>query len=417
MLLLALLATELDPWHNSALMSYSRFWTWPLLLGFLSCPAFVHAQRVVVSKPVWRTDLRRFGLDPHTWHWSLSAHPTEIQPIGASIAFGLNSHIVAAFMTQKIGGKATLQAVKASRRLHLISLDANSGKVKATRTWPAPSGNLSIGATRNGNFVLLNERRVGVYSADFQELNRFALPVSPPGYMSSWSLLIPPGRDSVFLQLTAFRGANIRWSLRMLSLPELRAVRSWKNLGEIASVSGKYFAKWGADEPLRVSSLQARYSALSLRPAYEKLYIRSLDSEWRAFSAANGCPISWSTKQLLFVGESSFILARCNLVRMSTVDGHVLFAKKFPKGHPISGVWGSSDGRFIAVAEEKMSGVTVETLDMYRRPVPWRVLVYDTKGNKLVCAFRFTWRFACSFSPNGSKLAVLNGGVVKLFDL
>ena len=69
------------------------------------------------------------------------------------------------------------------------------------------------------------------------------------------------------------------------------------------------------------------------------------------------------------------------------------------------------------MAADRMTGVTMETLDMYRHPSPWRILVYDSKSGNTVSAVRFTWRLACAFSPDSSALAVLNGGVLELFSL
>jgi hypothetical protein len=311
-----------------------------------------------------------------------------------SFAFAHGGHIAVAFLTQHTG--KDLLAREASRELHLISLDAATGKVLANRTWPVPGATLNnayVGATREGNFVVLQGSGLRVYSSDLREINRLDLPADSARSHSSWSLLVPPGGDSIFLR-RYFNGSS---SLQMLSAATLHVVRSWDKSEESGWVSGKYFARLGKDK---------------------KLYARAFDTPWRPIADLSPCRGAWQFAATRFVNEDSLIVSRCDSVQWLRVNGQVLFTAHAPEGCLISDAWGSPDGRFVAMGTTTMGGLKIAlALDMSRGAVPRRILVYDTKSGTPVAALRFTWQHACAFSPDSSALALLSGGIVEMLSL
>ena len=84
------------------------------------------------------------------------------------LAFGRGGHIVLAFLTQEV----CAHVVEGSRKLHVISLDAASGRIVANRTWPAqgpPSDKAYVGTTNDGNFIVLRGGGLCVYSPDLKK--------------------------------------------------------------------------------------------------------------------------------------------------------------------------------------------------------------------------------------------------------
>lgn len=372
-------------------------WALRILIGTLLCGSFAHGQEIPVSKPAWRTDLRQAGLTWSGFVFSLSAHPRRTESLMSreSLAFGRGGHIVLAFLTQEIGGRgSSTLSVEASRKLHLISLDAATGRIVANRTWPAPGATTSdeyVGATNNGNFVVLNGNALCAYSPDLQEIDRVDLPADPVVSRSDWSFSVAPGGDVVFLRHYLNGGST----MRMLTTTPLREVRSWPQSEDLSSASEKCFAKLGRNN---------------------NLYVRAFDTPWHAI-ADLGHSRAVSGRVPTFINEDSLIVARRDSVQLINVDGQILFTAHAPKGSLVASAWGSPDGRLVAVAADRRTGITIQALDMYRHPSPWRILVYDTKSGSPVASLKFTWRHACAFSPDSSALAVLSGGIIELFSL
>jgi len=332
-----------------------------------------------------------------SFQFSLSVHPLRTESILSpeSLAFGRGGHIVLAFISQEIGGRgSSILSVEASRKLRLISLDAATGRIVANRIWPVPGptlGELCVGATEDGNFVVLSRNALCVYAPDLQEIDRIDLPADPENSTSGWKLRVPPGGDVVFLE----HYLNGSRTLRMLTATPLREVRTWHKSEVLSSVSEKYFAKVGRNNDL---------------------YVRAFDTPWHAIAELGRYRALWGSGAR-FMNEDSLIVARRDSVQLIRVDGQILFTAHPPKGRLVASAWGSLDGRFVAVAADRMTGITMETLDMYRHPSPWRILVYDTKSGNTVSALRFTWGLACAFSPDSSALAVLSGGIIELLSL
>jgi len=350
--------------HNLACMRCTRMWAFPvLLLGGFACANLAHGQEIPAAKPLWRTDLRELGLG---WRWESS----RLLPYARVMEPLINSR------------RQSILAVEASRKLHLVSLDAATGRIIATRTWPAAPPALQrpdVGANRDGNFVFLQGNGVKVYSPDLHEISKLDLPADPAGSRSGWSLSVLPRGDLAILEhdLNGSRG------LQMLSATTLREIPSWNKLDKFEWASEKYLATWREDG----------------------LYVRAHDWQWRRIAEVT-CPAPRQPRPVRFVNEDSL-----------RVDGQILFTTELPGGHYLTGAWGTTDGRFVALATDKMAGITITALDMYRGPVPWRILVYDIKNGNLISTLKFNWQFACAFSPDNSGLALLSGGLVEMFSL
>jgi len=90
-----------------------------------------------------------------------------------SITFARSGRIAVSFLTQEIGNEGP--SAEAPPELHLILLDAASGKIVRDQTWAAPWAtfkNVYVGSTDQGNFVMLQDKALRVYSPSLHELDR-----------------------------------------------------------------------------------------------------------------------------------------------------------------------------------------------------------------------------------------------------
>lgn len=379
--------------HDRVRMSRISTWTLRVLLGVFLCEAFATGQAVSALKPVWTTDLRQAGFPPpQGFRFSLSRYTLHADMMSLSLAFGRGGHIVVACVTQEIGGKTTLASIQTTRELHVVSLDALTGKVIATGTWPAPWAHWDsarIGATREGNFVTMQEHTLYLYSPDLKEINRAELPANT---YSGWSLTVPPDGRAIFLSSSDPIG---RYDSRILDARTLREIRSWKGPEVWGFPSSTYFARLGKNR---------------------ELCVRGLDTEWRPIATLNACPDDGWRPYVSFIRRDALLVSLCHSVQIIRVDGQVLFAARVPWDRLAGRAWSPPDGQFVAVATSTLHGLGVAlAFDMSAGQVPRGIRVYDTKSGRLVGTLKDGWQYAGAFSPDDDSFALLNGGVIKLF--
>jgi len=366
-----------------------------VFVAIILCGPFVGGREPEPPKPVWRTDLQQVGFFPAQGFQVYAGRHWMVSEIGAdSVAFGRGDRIAVAFLNEEFGREGRPTA-GLPPELHLVMLDSATGRIVDNRAWPVPRPDLqstSVGATQEGNYLVLQGDGLHMYSPGFQELAKFDIPPDPANSGSRWSLLVPPDGRVVFLE-HYLKGS---YTLHMLSAATLHEVRSWDKTERIDAASARYLATSGKDRIL---------------------YIRGLDTSWRPIADFSGCPGPRTRNAARFATENSLVMGGCGRLQLMTIDGMVLFTTGPAKGHLPAGAWGALGGRFLAVATNRMKGVTVQLLDMYRHAEPWRVLVYDTKTGDIVIAPKFTWPLGCAFAPDSSALALLSGGVVELYRL
>jgi hypothetical protein len=347
---------------------------------------------------MWKLDLRGVSYLPKTGLrlQIYSLHPKSTNYIlgNHSISFSRSGLLAIAFLTEEVGGKNP--DLVGSRKLHVISLEAATGKIVANRIWPAQNadnGSVDVGATKQGNFVVLRRDATGqavcLYSPELREIGRIGLPPDPAISRSGWSIFVPPSGESIFVE----HYLNDAYSLRMLGSETLHEIRVWDNSEGIESVSGKYLLRW---QPETSKSRQ--------------WYSRTLDEPWRALANMG------ETGE--FINEDTLVTTSDNSVSLIRADGAVLFTAGIPKNRLAATAWASPDERFVAVATTTTRGLAVAlAFDMSSGRSPRRILVYDTKTRTVVDSLRFTWGFSGAFSPDSSRFALLSGEILQMFQL
>ena len=366
------------------------------LLTPVSSWQFAHAQDGAALTPLWNVDLREAGYSPQPgFQFSLSSRPHTVALLSQhSVTVSQSGHIAIAFLTEEIGGKST--DIYGSRVLHLISLDAATGRIVANRAWAVPNADTYVGASKEGNLVMLRYDSAGpavcVYSPYLQEIRRIDFPSDPVTSTSSWSIFVPPSGTSVFVE----HRLNNTDSVKMLDSRTLREVRAWENSGSIESVSGHYFLWCEGQSPNDVS-----------------LYTWAFETPWSAVANLGPCLRS----EAAFINEDTLVMNRRDSVSLIRADGQVLFTAPMPKNRAAEDAGASPDGRFVIVATTTKAGLAIAlAFDMSKGPAPRRILVYDTKTSTVVDSLRFT-SYVGAFSPDSSRFAVLNGRILKMYQL
>lgn len=286
-------------------------------------------------------------------------------------------------------------------RLRPVFLDAESGKIRSTPDWPAGSRDASIVATHDGKFVTQTGGGLTLYSPELKELKKLRLPPTPTDLSQCCAHSSPTGKSILFIASNLRTTSAVPWI--WVDTDSLDVVRSWEEVqsgavgisdGVIAMTTCVWFYKCD--------------------PAVE---IRGLNTTWTTVASAS----RQDKPQPQFVtGEFLYLLG--NSTRLVRTDGTVIFNEDTH----IGGCWSggavpSAGGQRFVVPSCKLKG-RVEMLDLGGYIVLDKFLVYDSpfvgvshvlnvKGPK----FRDTMLFA--ISPNGSKLAVLNGESLYVFQL
>lgn len=365
-----------------------------VLLCTVPCAALVGARDRPDLQPVWSTDLQQADFFPSPgFQFSLHAHPRRIQSLFTrdSVVFAPGGHIAIAYLNKHLGGKfVSSSRGPGSLELHLVSLDAASGRIIAHRAWPAPEAtldNVYVGANRDGNFLLLQRNSLCLYSPELREIKKLGLPADPEG-RSFWT---SPDGESVFLRHYSGNSS----SMEMLSATTLQPVRFWDKAEFLSSggTSG-YLMKVGENK---------------------NLYVRTFEGPWLMIADLSQCRGGWMAR---FVTDDSVLVSDCDPVRLIRADGKTLFTAHAPKGRLFRNAWGSIDGKYVAAATTTMGGTRIAlAFDMSAGAAPRGILVYDVKSGTVVSRIRSTWGTTCAFSADRPALAVFSRGLVELFRL
>lgn len=255
----------------------------------------------------------------------------------------------------------------------------------------------TVGATRDGNFLLLQDNALCLYSPELQEIKKVAVPGDP----GDWSFWVSPGGESVFLSRFFGNGSSVE----MLSATTLQPARFWDKADFITSA-------WGKNAGVT--------SGYLMRIGEDKnLYVRRFDGPWRMIADLSRCRGSWGPGGIpSFVTDDSVLVSNCDPVQLIGGEGRILFTARAPKHRLFEHAWGSIDGRYVATATTTTGGTRIAlAFDMSAGAAPRGILVYDVKSGAVVSDIRSTWGTTRAFSPDQPALAVLSRGVVELFRL
>lgn len=371
--------------------------------------------------PEWRTDLRpAVGPDPVRL---IVGNRPEIQgKPQSSLWFIDNNKVVATFVTRENEARPAVSRRNSldsslPLRLRAILLDANTGLIAATVTWPTESRGSRIVGVHDGKFVTLRGSELTLYAGDFSALRETRLPplLGPLGWLPHAS---PTGKNILFSSAELRKGSWI-W----VETDTLKTLSSWEDIPSgILTISDENIATstcwWGQECRSTIVTANDASACIAVGPKCEpKIQIRGLSTDWKTIAVGE-----------MYLGpqfvNDDLIFLPGNTIKVIRTDGTVLFEET--RGRGSWGCWGSralssADGRRFVIPSCQVKGASA-TLDIGGHSVLSQFLIFDVspqirmqaldvKGAKIQDDIDF------AISPDGSKIAILSNEFVQVFQL
>jgi hypothetical protein len=373
---------------------------WAHFLSSASKPTVETATAAITAK--WNTDLRvavestALGTEVGRGHAP--------QRSKTSVWFLNNSSIVATFVTRR--GKPHLSVRDNSDeslplRLSTVILDAGTGKITKTETWPTEFRFAGIVAVHDGKFVTQRGTALSLCSSDAKELKRLNLPPLQGDRWGWYATASPTGKSILLATADSTTTSQTPWL--WVDTDSLQVVHSWKE-----TQNGRV-----AVSDTTIARIACGTRSHHCDPHVE---IRNLAADWKTIAPIEAqfqLSPQFVNEDMLFISDHPWKLLR--------TDGTVLFVENSPSEGSM--VVPSAGGQRFIVPFFKLAG-DFPALDIAGRGVLKKISIYDapfqTRAYNLeVKGPKITRPPAVDFalSPDGSLLAVLHGESVYLFQL
>lgn len=291
-------------------------------------------------------------------------------------------------------------------RLRAIFLDADTGKIRSTQAWPSESRLARIVAADDGKLVVQSGATLTLRSSDGKELNTLSLP-PPPQNLNGWNAHPSPTGKSILFEDCDWRTISLN-SWILVSADDLKIIRSWK-----VEQTG----------PVGISDSTIAMMACVFSDVYHcepNLKVMGLATDWRIIA-----PIEKSgwIPDPHFVNDDTLFLSGTPWKLMQS-DGKVILSENAPfrGGRP---VLSAGERRFIVPFFKSKGGVAaldigahgeLTAISVYDAPFRERSYLLEVKGAK-IRSFSSKSVARLALSPDGSKLAILGGESIYVFQL
>lgn len=290
--------------------------------------------------------------------------------------------------------------------LHALILDAATGQEKWRQDWATPYYPTFFQTIRDGKFLVCTENTLRLFSSNFELVREKAL----PGNITCNSPLggsVSPSRRSLLLA-SDYRSQNRTYAI--LDTETLTAVASWDD-----------------STPFGVSATSDTWQVGRCDNS-GNICVGQMGRSWRPLSSANanaGKNVGY--QQANFIGDMIFTTAIGNEMRVTTVEGTVLFQLTLPNRQSFELPTVSANFERFAVIVDHLRGLQSETLDMYPFHSNDRVLVYSVKDGRAIFALKLNgdspWPFVpqhenqIALSPGGDRIAVFSDSILRVYRL
>lgn len=375
----------------------ARFCRLLVLCSLTSALAKAGTEQKTIA-PAWRMDLRgALGSSPVPLSFGhIGEHKGE--PV-TSLVFTDNDTVIATFVTRedKRPSLSTRSSdANLSLRLRGLLLDAATGTIKANSSWGSESTRAMIVAAHDGKFVTQSGSELTLYGRDLKVLSNFRLPRLQE---YEWvAFPSPTGENILFLSPVLVDREEPR-SWMWLDTNSLQPLHSWQDPleGHLAVADDK------------IAEVACAFSPQACLP---RVQVKDIGGKWSVIATGSGYYqpqfISqdllgvWGGDSLTLMGPDGQLISRGNLRgagALATSAGGERFVV------PIFNV----KGRIAAL---DISGHSLlKQLMLYDVPSRSWSYTLDVKGPNIKDVMKF------ALSPDGSRLAVLNGEVLYMFDL
>jgi hypothetical protein len=395
-----------------------------LILCLSPAPASGASERARAGHegPVWQVDLRPLGFVEGTDRRTRFVSDARISFLGEDL-------LLASFWTATAPGGCTWKknALPDRCRLHAVTFEVDTGRVRSSREWLFPFRDVGIYPARQGKFILLAGNELRLYSPDFQELRKVALPSDGNGPTFVLVYVSPSGR-TLLADWTSKK--TLLQPVGAMPVGKSRQKETYQDVKALFETDDlKELQRWES-EKLMVESVSDNLIAASsgsvLMPfpfVKTQFLIRRLDQrEWNGLPYRRKVPVFARAKLL---DDHLLVIQEMNRVVLLNTEGGRLFEDTdFRKNEYL--MWDpvvSAEGLRFAVAV---------SVDSSRLPwattvaVQTRVIVYDAAQRRRIFSLalgsaakaRKVWLLHdFSLSRDGSLLGHSADGLVEIYRL
>lgn len=303
---------------------------------------------------------------------------------------------------------------KTTWHFHAILLDATTGQEMAKHEWPAPFGWGTQFVASNGKFLTCTDNKIRLFSDHFEALAEMEM----PAHIDC--------RDAKFLD--GSRASACRKSVHIS-----HGFNQSRGVETLDTDTLKVISTYSEDKSVYLTDITDHWLAGTCgKPP--QVCMRPTAGSWRNinFAEANNQTSALRPASVLLTDENTLVIRGMNQMTVVNTDGSVLFQSRLPKSRSYG--WGaldessvSCDGERFAVIEDRWRGLESDFLDIYKFLANDEIVVYSIAERRAIYTLKvkgsspwppFTNRKTVfAMSPDGSLLAVVTDGVLRIYKL
>lgn len=342
--------------------------------------------------PLWQVDLRPLGYNGFTPKGELRGLHFSVN----RVCFSENNSLIATFLTREA---VTLGRRDQSTdlRLHAVLFDAAKGAVKTAKEWTTFEPRGGVLATRGGRFVVIAPNRMLLYSPGLELLKEFKLPSDASVYSS-------PAGGAILLEYNDYGRDWFQW----MDPDTLQPLRSWEEALGFTTISDS-----------KLVFLEQTYTKST--GSVHEILIRELDGAQHVVCrSVDGQGNCGSFPQ--FLSNELLALSTFRGLMLIRSDGTIAFITKFKEDEELGrSLSTSANGRRFAVQQYVNKGGSA-LLDISSHSVFRRIVVFDVPTRQWIYNLEAKSQNirtlpAFALSPDGSLMAILTDGVVRVYSL
>ncbi len=355
------------------------------------------------AHPLWEMDLHRFGYEQ-------VRQSNSYRPRFYALDFTANDRLAWAWLTYD-GPPTAAQKKYAGfpqpepAHLHVLILDARTGRKLALHAWPTQSLPVCFFGIGGGKFLTCAGGKLGLFSPSLAVLREQDLPT--PDSLTSLHIGISPTRQTLLISYSQ-RGLD---RVELVDTNTLAVTASWTEGGSLTfyGVADRWLVEtWGVPPQPCIRPIGG--ACKPHRPL-------GLDTEMLG-------PMRLVTN---VANDNTLVLEAGRKMVITTPEGTPLLDVSLPKNRSFGELVASSRGDRFAVMENRRRGLTIEALDMYAFGSNDRVVVYSIPCLRAIYTVKVKgtspwtpWVIhenRTALSPDGTLLAIESDSALKVYAL
>jgi hypothetical protein len=357
--------------------------------------------------PLWSIKPKQAGYPLSTY-----SHPgTKVGRDRVKIQFLDDQRLALAWVTRdQISEKPVGPANDVPSHLHLAIFDAHTGHQIGNHEWPCSSFGVDFAYTASGQWLLLSDQTVTLYSSSFDEVRD----LDNVRTESRGTFISASGRTF----LTRVQDSHGAWSAQLRDSSSFEVLDSWND-----ARSAKFHLTY-SDHFILGQIINS--------PQFQNFYLRKVGGEWKSYSIS--VPSSHPPGKIGygFVNDVTVAAFSGPQLALETVEGVELLNTTLPEDNLFLPTWSatatSTGGERFAVILDRLRGIKSPTLDLYPVPSEDRVVVYSVSKRSAIYSVKLrgtSWWVAqthpvwnvIALSPDGQLLGIVSDEGVRVYVL